>query len=248
MKTFKDMLSETVDKTRSPDEQNFIDKHIIDKRKYPVDTDDQFSGDIKGSKRKKRPADLEDGEDEQIYEESESEMSPAQKKKREEIVLSLKGKMDEFKSRYGDKARDVMYATATKMAMKEAVKTPKVANPDEPFNYDEWKKSTVKPRNPRGYKDAEAIGKQQKEIDRKRKEQGLAEGVLEDLKDIVSSKSVKEVKFTDGKKQKVDMTTASMILNVHKQLNDENKAKVERMLNDSKKFMQIAQFSMNAGK
>jgi hypothetical protein len=197
MKTFKDMLSETVDKTRSPDEQNFIDKHIIDKRKYPVDTDDQFSGDIRGSKRKKRLADLEDGEDKQIYEESESEMSPAQKKKREEIVLSLKGKMDEFKSRYGDKAKDVMYATATKMAMKN---------------------------------------------------DAIDEGVLEDLKDIVSSKSMKEVKFTDGKKQKIDMTTASMVLNVHKQLNDENKTKVERMLNDSKKFMQIVQFSMNAGK
>jgi hypothetical protein len=192
MKTFKDMLSETVDKTRSPDEQNFIDKHIIDKREHPVSPDEHFSGNIKGAKKKKRLADLEDGEDAEIYEESESEMNPAQKKKREEIVLSLKGKMDEFKSRYGDKARDVMYATATKMAMKE--------------------------------------------------------GVLEDLKDIVSSKSVKEVKFTDGKKQKVDMTTASMVLNVHKQLNDENKAKVERMLNDSKKFMQIAQFSMNAGK
>ena len=59
---------------------------------------------------------------------------------------------------------------------------------------------------------------------------------------------MKEVKFSDGKKQKVDLTTASMVLNVHKQLKDENKAKVERMLNDSKKFMQIVQFSMNAGK
>jgi len=29
----------------------------------------------------------------------------------------------------------------------------------EPFNYDEWKASTVKPRKPRGYKDAEALGK-----------------------------------------------------------------------------------------
>jgi hypothetical protein len=44
------------------------------------------------------------------------------------------------------------------------------------------------------------------------------------------------------------MTTASMVLNVHKQLNPENKTKVERMLNDSKKFMQIVQFSMSAGK
>ena len=45
-------------------------------------------------------------------------MTDAQMKKREEIVMSLKKKMPEFKDKYGDKAKDVMYATATKMAMK----------------------------------------------------------------------------------------------------------------------------------
>jgi hypothetical protein len=37
-------------------------------------------------------------------------------KKREEIVKSMKKKAKEFKSRYGEKAKEVMYATATKMA------------------------------------------------------------------------------------------------------------------------------------
>jgi hypothetical protein len=196
MKSFKDMLSETVDKPRSPDEQNFLDKHIIDKRDHSVAPDDQFSGAIKGSKRKKRVADLEDGEDKEVYESSESEMTPEQEKKREEIVMSLKKKMSEFKDRYGDKAKDVMYATATKMAMKE----------------------------------------------------GISESVIDDMKDIVASKSIKDVKFSDGKKRKVDMTTASKIVSMHKQLNKENQAKVERMLNDSNKFMQIVQFAMNIGK
>jgi hypothetical protein len=100
MKTFKDMLSETVNKPRSPDEQNFIDKHIIDKREHPVALDTQFSGDIKQAKKKKRLADLKPGQDKEIYEESESEMTPAQMKKREEIVMSLKSKMAEFKSLY----------------------------------------------------------------------------------------------------------------------------------------------------
>ena len=48
----------------------------------------------------------------------EKEMTPAQEKRREEIVLSLKKKKDEFKERYGSEWEDVMYATATKMAMK----------------------------------------------------------------------------------------------------------------------------------
>ena len=46
-------------------------------------------------------------------------MTPAQEKKREEIVLSMKKEMPRFKKKYGDRAKDVMYATATKMAMKE---------------------------------------------------------------------------------------------------------------------------------
>ncbi len=47
----------------------------------------------------------------------EDKMTKPEKKKREEIVMALKDKMSEFKKRYGKKAKDVMYATATKQAM-----------------------------------------------------------------------------------------------------------------------------------
>lgn len=150
MKSFKEMLAETTDKPKSPDEQNFLDKHIVDKRDHPVAPDDQFSGEIKGKKKKKREADREEGQDKEVYEEAESEI--------------------------------------------------------------------------------------------------VVEGVLEDLASIVKKKSIGQVKFKDGKKQKVDLTTASMILSMHKQLNGSNKKKVEGMLDDSKKFMQIVQFAMTAGK
>ena len=49
---------------------------------------------------------------------SEKEMTDDQKKKREEIVKSMKKDMPSFKKKYGDRAKDVMYATATKIAMK----------------------------------------------------------------------------------------------------------------------------------
>ena len=42
MKSFKDMLAETVDKPRSPDEQNFLDKHLVSKQDHPVAKDDQL--------------------------------------------------------------------------------------------------------------------------------------------------------------------------------------------------------------
>jgi len=49
----------------------------------------------------------------------EEEMTDAQMKKREEIVKSMKKNKGDFEKRYGDRAKEVMYATATKMAMKE---------------------------------------------------------------------------------------------------------------------------------
>jgi len=48
----------------------------------------------------------------------ESEMTDAQMKRREDIVKELKKKSADFESRYGEKADAVIYATATKMAMK----------------------------------------------------------------------------------------------------------------------------------
>ena len=49
----------------------------------------------------------------------EKEMSPAQSKKKEKIVMSMKDREADFKKKYGKRWKDVMYATATKMAMKE---------------------------------------------------------------------------------------------------------------------------------
>jgi len=49
----------------------------------------------------------------------EREMTEPEMKKREEIVKSMKKGMAGFKDRYGERAKNVMYATATKQAMKD---------------------------------------------------------------------------------------------------------------------------------
>jgi hypothetical protein len=49
----------------------------------------------------------------------EDRMNDAEKAKKEEIVKSMKKGMAGFKDRYGDRAKNVMYATATKQAMKD---------------------------------------------------------------------------------------------------------------------------------
>jgi hypothetical protein len=49
----------------------------------------------------------------------EREMTDAEMKKKEDIVKGMKKGMAGFKERYGDRAKEVMYATATKQSMKD---------------------------------------------------------------------------------------------------------------------------------
>lgn len=49
----------------------------------------------------------------------EKKMTSSQKKKREDIVKGMKSNEKEMKDRYGDRWKDVMYATATKKAVSE---------------------------------------------------------------------------------------------------------------------------------
>jgi len=51
---------------------------------------------------------------------NEKKMTSGQKKKREKIVKGMKKGLKGMKERYGKRAKEVMYATATKQAMKES--------------------------------------------------------------------------------------------------------------------------------
>jgi len=213
MKTFKQLIAEVAEPVG--DEKRFKDKHVV------AVTDDPNNGDsahkAKTSK-KKRLADSENDED--LYEESdmcetcgeseddcecedddeedldEEEMSASEVKKREEIVMSMKDKKDDLKKRYGDKWKSVMYATATKAAMKESVE--------------------------------------------------LDEEVIDALKDIVKKKSMKEVKFADGDKTRVDMFTASAMVKVHDALNGDNQKKFADAINKNENmFMKMMDFAMS---
>tara|TARA_B100000749_G_C18246361_1_gene390492 strand:- start:180 stop:707 length:528 start_codon:yes stop_codon:yes gene_type:complete len=76
------------------------------------------------------------------------------------------------------------------------------------------------------------------------RESYLQEDNIQALKDIVKSKSAKSLKFQDGK-MKVDMFTASAIVQVYDAVKDANKKKMEDMLNGKKaQFMKMADFAM----
>lgn len=58
---------------------------------------------------------------------NEAKMTDADMKQREKIVKSMKKNFKDFRKRYGERAKEVMYATATKMAMKEELQGSSVA-------------------------------------------------------------------------------------------------------------------------
>jgi hypothetical protein len=229
MKSFSDFLNvnETVYPPNGEDEQRFFDKHVVNKKKHPVAKDNQFTATTPKTKRK---ADLAPGEDEEIYEAVETmtceecgeeyekgskhecsddddeeddvkeEMSKAQMTKREKIVKGMKKNMSSFKDKYGDNAKNVMYATATKMSVKEET-------------------------------------------------QALSESAIDDLRNIVKTKSAKKVKLSDGSSITVDLTTASAITQVHDKLNDANKSKFADALGKNETmFMKMVDFAFSGGK
>ena len=70
----------------------------------------------------------------------ERKLTPGETKKREEVVMSLKKKLGDFRKRYGkDRGKSVMYATATKVAknMKEDLAQPLVGSAQPRGNSDE---------------------------------------------------------------------------------------------------------------
>jgi len=52
---------------------------------------------------------------------NEKKMTGSEKKKREKIVKGMKKSLPYMRKKYGKRAKSVMYATATKQAMKENV-------------------------------------------------------------------------------------------------------------------------------
>jgi hypothetical protein len=103
-------------------------KHFAKKIKEEVELDEELKGkQHKIDKNKNGKIDAQDfkmlRKEEEEQEESEQleerEMTDTEMKKREDIVKGMKKGMQGFKDRYGDKAKNVMYATATKQAMKD---------------------------------------------------------------------------------------------------------------------------------
>ena len=88
-------------------------------------------------------------------------------------------------------------------------------------------------------KKSKFIQKVQENISDFNREVYLMEDNVEILRSIIKSKQNKPVKFSDGKKAKVDLFTASALIKVLDKVNPDNKAKLTKMINGTlKSFLQ----------
>ena len=75
-------------------------------------------------------------------------------------------------------------------------------------------------------------------VDEFNRESLITEDNVDVLRSIVKTKGMKPLKFSDGT-MKVDLTTASTMIQVLDKVNPDNKAKLTKMINDSlKSFLQ----------
>lgn len=96
----------------SPDDYDGLDdKEQNTLRKRQAGFDMTFRKDIRASQKTTK---------EEVENVDERKLTGAETEKKEKYVLSMKKKMGGFKQRYGERAKEVMYATATKMAKEEA--------------------------------------------------------------------------------------------------------------------------------
>ena len=121
-KPFKEMLELYAEKglkalsemtmTEEPDQEQFEKELAVAKKKAT----EKKSPEDEAKVAKSLVHSVQQEDVEQI---DEKEMTSAEMKKREDIVMGMKKNLKGFKDRYGARAKDVMYATATKQAMKE---------------------------------------------------------------------------------------------------------------------------------
>lgn len=207
MKSFKEMLGETLEKPKSPDEQHFIDKHIIDKREHPHADEGQFASKAKKAKRK---ADHEDSK--AVYEE------------------------DDYSDDDDDSERKIECEDCgAKYSKGEEHECEDMEESSCGSKKKSYRESIVK-----AVKSKMAIKEQTEE---------LSEAVIDDLKKIVDTKSASQVKFKDGSTLRIDLTTASAMLQVHDKLSSTNAKRFADDINKSEdRFMKMMEFAFSTGK
>lgn len=223
-KLVKSIIKETVYKpgeTRRPEEQAFLDQHKVDVKDYPVKQDTKET-----PSKKKRLADNDAAKAEAEYDQAYLA--------KEEAEISEAHDMDGMVCKHcGDK-----FGKPTTDCDCDA-HDPNGDNWVEDDDDDDMEES-FSSKKLMSFKESLQPVVEAEEV---------SEAVIDDLKSIVKTKSMKEVKFADGTKMKVDMTTASAMTQVHDALNSANQKKFADAINKNQTmFMKMADFAFSGGK
>lgn len=166
----------------------------------------------------------------------EASMSPTDMKQRENIVKGMKKNTQDFKDRYGSKWKSVMYATATKAAMKE-----------EAEQIDEVSATTLSKYSMKAARQGDDRLAGQKMADEKiRKQQGKSSTakVAAESVDLDEAFKAGAMKLNDGSSVTLTNESSNSLNNLFNQLSSSNKTKMEqRLMSGSKGFNEILAFA-----
>lgn len=127
-KTHRDSMADPFAVVKGPGQKDIEDLEKKKVKKEEIDpekvTTDTLAGRVKGKTAnpfapKKVMMDVPDNVKEEVEELDERELSKDETAEKERIVKGMKKSLAGFKSRYGERAKEVMYATATKQAKKD---------------------------------------------------------------------------------------------------------------------------------
>lgn len=176
------------------------------------------------------------GEIKEAIEALEEEMSDAQMAKRERIVKSMKKKSATFEKRYGDKAQDVMYATATKMAM-EDLDYVNLEMTDAVADLLEAEVATAVVDDKSKVKSLKQMEDQAKKVRDVVKKFPIAPrvesaSVIEQLLSQIEEETI-VLEFNSGESIEIVGALAESILNIFMELSEDNQAQFEELISES---------------
>lgn len=159
------------------------------------------------------------------------EMTDAQMAKRERIVKSMKKKSATFEKRYGDKAKEVMYATATKMAM-EDLDYVNLDMTDEVYALiEEYEEK--EDREKKGLKHIESHAKKVREVTKKYPVAQRNESVIDQMIAAMDlDEEIITITFDNGEEAELERDIAESILNIFSDLSEENQLNFEEAISE----------------
>ena len=174
----------------------------------------------------------------------EASMSPTDMKQREDIVKGMKKNTQDFKDRYGSKWKSVMYATATKAAMKEEAEQIDEISRDLARRYIR----KVADKNNTGQASPKEVMKRSPGIALAGKKAygigGKARVNATEEVELDEAFKAGAMKLNDGSSVTLTSESSNSLNNLFNQLSSPNKTKMEqRLMSGSKGFNEILAFA-----